>query len=282
MGSWGAITWEVARAGGFTAYGLLTLAVAVGLALTLQWQTPRWPRLLNSELHNFFTLLSLVFVTVHVAAVWVDPFTRFGWDEVIVPLASHYRPLWMALGIIGLYLTLAIALSTWLRPFIGYAWWRRLHVLSLGAFGLVSVHGVATGSDTRTWWGVGIYGACVMLVGTLLTYRLLVPLGERGHAHPVLAGLTAAITLVGVAWAVLGPLQPGWNTVANNGHGSGGHNDIAAPAAGALAPPRPAADAALTLAGPPAAMTRAARAPRPGRHARDHETPRPLAAVAGQ
>ncbi len=48
---WQSITWDIARAGGFTAYILLTLAVIVGLALSTQIQSPsRWPRLLNSEL----------------------------------------------------------------------------------------------------------------------------------------------------------------------------------------------------------------------------------------
>jgi len=54
MTLWQAVTWDVARAGGFTAYVLLTLAVAVGLMLSTQLQSPsRWPRLINSELHNF-------------------------------------------------------------------------------------------------------------------------------------------------------------------------------------------------------------------------------------
>jgi len=38
MSLWQSITWDVARAGGFTAYILLTLSVAVGLALTMQGQ----------------------------------------------------------------------------------------------------------------------------------------------------------------------------------------------------------------------------------------------------
>ena len=105
MNIWQTVTWDVARAGGFTAYVLLTLAVAVGLALSTQLQSPsRWPRLLNNELHNFLTLLSMVFIVVHVLAVWVDPFTRFGWNEVFIPFVSHYRPVWMALGIVALYL----------------------------------------------------------------------------------------------------------------------------------------------------------------------------------
>jgi hypothetical protein len=51
---------------------------------------------------------------LHVA-VPVDPFTNFGWDEVFIPFVSHYRPLWMAFGIIALYIGIAIGISTWLH-----------------------------------------------------------------------------------------------------------------------------------------------------------------------
>ncbi len=221
MNIWGTVTWDIARAGGFAAYILLTLSVAIGLALTLHWQSARWLRLINSEIHNFVTLLALIFTVVHVLAVWIDPFTRFGWNEIFIPFVSHYRPTWMALGIVSLYMGLAIGLSTWLRPYIGYAWWRKLHVLTLLIFGLVLVHGIATGSDTSTWWGVIIYGSSVLLIGTLLWQRLYWPANAQSSAHPVIAVLVLVATLIGTVWTVLGPLQPGWNVLANNGNGSG-------------------------------------------------------------
>lgn len=236
MSAWESVTWDVARAGGFTAYALLTLSVAVGLALTLRMQSPRWPRIINAELHNFLSLLALVFTVVHVLAVWVDPFTRFGWSEVFIPFASHYRPLWMALGIVALYLGLAIALSTWIRPLIGYAWWRRLHVLTLASYALVTVHGVATGSDTRTWWGLLIYAASITLVGALLAGRLLAPADPQARTHPVFAALTALALVAGVVWAAQGPLQAGWNETANDGQGSGARTALAAPAGSSRAP----------------------------------------------
>ncbi len=241
MSLWQTVTWDVARAGGFTAYVLLTLSVAIGLALTLQWQSGRWPRLLNSELHNFLSLLALVFTAVHVLAVWVDPFTRFGLAEVFVPMVSHYRPLWMAFGIVGLYLGLAIGLSTWVRPLIGYAWWRRLHVLTLVLYGLVSVHGIATGSDTRTVWGVLIYAGSITLVGGLLFVRLLMPATPKGRAHPGFAALTALSLATLAMWTVLGPLQSGWNASANNGNGSGARVALAAGNAGQQVPSQGAA-----------------------------------------
>lgn len=170
---WENVTWNVARAGGFTAYILLALAVIVGLALSTQLQSPaRWPRLLNNELHNFLTLLGTIFLGVHILAVWVDPFTKFGWNEVFLPFVSHYRPIWMALGIVALYLGLAIGLSTWIRPRIGYRWWRRLHILTIGIFALATIHGLGTGSDTQTIWALGIYVASSIVVTLLLCRRL--------------------------------------------------------------------------------------------------------------
>lgn len=185
MSVWQAVTWDVARAGGFTAYILLALAVALGMALSMKWQSPsRWPRIINSELHNFLTLLALIFTGLHVLAVWVDPFTRFGWNEVFIPFVSHYRTLWMALGIISLYLGLAIGLSTWIRPLIGYKWWRRLHYLTLGIYLLVTVHGIMTGSDTQTIWGLAIYGGSIALVGTLLCRRVILASKKRKRTVP--------------------------------------------------------------------------------------------------
>jgi methionine sulfoxide reductase heme-binding subunit len=185
---WQSVTWDVARAGGFTTYILLTLAVIVGLALSTHIQSPsRWPRLLNSELHNFLTLLSTIFLVVHVLAVWIDPFTHFGLNEILIPLASTYRPVWMALGIVGLYLGIAIGISTLLRPHIGYKLWRRLHVLTLGIFALATIHGIGTGSDTQTPWALGIYLVSIVLVGSLLCRRVFFSKGKSKNApaHPV-------------------------------------------------------------------------------------------------
>ena len=179
---WEAVTWDIARAGGFTAYILLVLSVIVGLALSTKLQSPsRWPRLINSELHNFLTLLSTIFLGVHVLAVWVDPFTHFGWNAVLIPFASYYRPIWMAFGIVALYLGIAIGISTLLRKRIGYIWWRRLHVMTLVIFLLTTVHGLFTGSDTQTWWGLGIYLVSIIVVGLLFSRRVFPAKDKRKH-----------------------------------------------------------------------------------------------------
>ncbi len=213
------IAWDVARVGGILAYLLLTASVAIGIALSLGWRSPRWTRFVTSELHRFVSLVALVFTAIHTVAVAVDPFIGFTPAEVLIPMLSHYRPVWVALGIVSAYLLVAVYLSERIRPHVGYQWWRRFHYLSFVAFVLALVHGVATGSDTRAPWAILLYAGSIVLVGALLVARLLPTEGSR--RHPVVAAVCGSALVYGIVWASAGPLQPGWNAIANDGRGSG-------------------------------------------------------------
>ena len=202
---WKSVTWDVARGGGFTAYILLTLAVVAGLALSAQVQSPgRWPRIINNEMHNFLTLIASIFTGIHILAVWIDPFTRFGWSAIFIPFVTTYRTTWMSLGIVAFYLGLAIGLSTLIRPWIGYKLWRKMHIATLAIYALVTVHGFFTGTDAQTWWGLAIYLISILLVAGFLLRRLLVPTSPRSQAHPVLALMVVVAVLLSVTWTVMG------------------------------------------------------------------------------
>jgi len=182
----------------------------------MRWQRPRWPRLITNDLHNHATGLALVFIGVHGVALLLDPYMRFTWQEIFVPLASHYRPLWMAAGIVGAYAMPVVWISTQLRARIGYAVWRRLHTLAFAVYVLSTVHGLGMGTDTRRPWALEFYAGSVLLVGALLVNRLLTPAGVHGRAHPRLAALTAAVMVAGLAWAATGPTQAGWSAIAGH------------------------------------------------------------------
>ena len=211
MSGWNAVTWDTARAGGLISFVLLTASVSLGLILRNRWQSGRWPRLVTNELHGYVSLLALVFITVHVIAVAIDPFTHFGLAAVLVPFASHYRPIWMGLGIVALYLLLAVWVSTRLRRRIGHRLWRQIHVLAFAVYGAATLHGLGTGSDTRAAWAVALYAASVGLVGTLLAIRLLAPAGRDVRPRPLAASAAAVAVLAAAAWSLGGPLAPGWS-----------------------------------------------------------------------
>ena len=217
------LTWTVARAGGFLAYGLLTASVVFGLVLGLGWRSRRWTRFVTTETHRFITLVGLVFIVIHGVALLLDPFIGFSPLEVLIPGLSHYRPLYVALGIVGGYLAVAIWASEYLRSRIGYRWWRRFHVLAFLAWALATLHGIGNGTDTRAPWAIAVYGISVALVVGLLALRLR-PRGlprRTSILRPAIAGLALVGVVAAGAWTYAGPMQPGWNAVANTGRGSG-------------------------------------------------------------
>jgi hypothetical protein len=200
------LTWVTTRAAGYTAFALLTLSVALGLALSSSLRSTRWPRFATTDLHRFVTLLTLVFIGVHVAMAMLDRFISFSLVEVLVPFTSHYRPLWMGLGIVSAYLAAAVWASSWLQRRIGYAWWRRLHFATFAVYAGAAAHGLGSGSDTGWAWSRAIYVASFVIVGGLLIRRLPArdraaparpnarPGVEPAHRPAATSGMAAATT----------------------------------------------------------------------------------------
>jgi hypothetical protein len=213
------LSWEIARVGGLLAYVLATASVSLGILLSLKATSPRWPRFITTELHRFVTVLTLVFIGIHTAAVLVDPFTGFTPSEVLVPFAAHYRPLWIGLGVVSGYLAVAVWASEYIRKRIGYAWWRRFHYAAFVVFVLGALHGLGAGSDSQQGWALGLYAVTVGTVAILLGWRLVRALGP-GARDVALASLAAGVVALGL-FGVVGPAQAGWNETANNGNGNG-------------------------------------------------------------
>lgn len=212
------LSWIAARASGMLGYVLVTVSVAFGVALSLKVRSRTWPRYVTTEVHRRITLLALAFTALHGITLWLDPFQAFSPIEVIVPGASHYRPLWVALGIIAGDLLLALWLSERLQRVIGYAWWRRLHYLTFVAWILVTIHGLGTGTDSRAPWAIGLYAGGTLLVAGLILMRVW-PV-DTARRTAVMAFTTMGVWILAV-WAFAGPLRTGWNDLANNGNGSG-------------------------------------------------------------
>lgn len=213
------LTWEIARVGGMLAYVLATGSVVLGLLLSLKAYSTNWPRFITNELHRFVTILTLVFIGIHTLAVFLDPFTAFTPAEVLVPFQAHYRPLWIALGIVSGYLAIAVWASEYLRKRIGYAWWRRFHYLAFAVFLMGAAHGLGTGSDSQTWWGLAIYAVTIGSVALLIAWRVVRSLGPESR-NVVLATVGSALAAIAI-FTFVGPAQPGWNAIANNGNGNG-------------------------------------------------------------
>lgn len=166
--------WIVARASGLVAFGLLTLAVWAGLAMSTRLLAPKRQKPFLA-LHRTLAWTGLSMVGLHVGALLLDPVLRFNVLSVLVPGVATWRPGAVALGIVAGWASLALAASFKARRWIGQKGWRRLHYVSFAAFWLALGHALLVGSDLK---GFGGPVTALLAAGPVLWltfYRLLVP-----------------------------------------------------------------------------------------------------------
>jgi sulfoxide reductase heme-binding subunit YedZ len=115
-----------------------------------------------ARLHRNLALLALTFGVVHVVTAVVDSYVPISVAAAVIPFASAYKPLWLALGTIGADLMLAVLITTALRRRLGFQAWRSVHLLSYACWATSVVHAIGIGSDARSAvWGVMIVAACL-------------------------------------------------------------------------------------------------------------------------
>src|SRR5438552_10151129 len=89
--------WYLARAGGVVAYLLLFSSVALGLALSSRGLEALLGPLRLFDLHEFVSLFTYGFVTLHLAGLYFDQYLQPSPAELILPFALPYRPTWSGL-----------------------------------------------------------------------------------------------------------------------------------------------------------------------------------------
>jgi sulfoxide reductase heme-binding subunit YedZ len=184
----GQLLWFASRGAGVVSLVLFTVVTCLGLISVTGWQQRSWPRFVTGDLHNNLALLSIVFVAVHVVAAITDPFVSLGIYAATIPFASAYRPLWVGLGVISVYVVLAMIVTSLLRDRIGHRLWRAVHWLAYLAWPLAVLHGLGAGSDAFSIWLLAIEAVCVALVGAALAWRIWAARTNRISLPMVVAG----------------------------------------------------------------------------------------------
>ena len=193
------ILWFATRGAGVVSLILFSAVACLGLLAVARTQSVRWPRFLTVELHRNLALLSVVFLGIHIVTAILDPFTNLGIGAALVPLASSYRPLPVAFGVVSVYLVLAVIITSLLRERIGHRVWRAIHWTSYLSWPLAVEHTLTSGSDSFSLWLLAVQGACVVAVSLALVWRLTSGGTNRSRLAAVTGG-TADPVAVDPAW----------------------------------------------------------------------------------
>jgi DMSO/TMAO reductase YedYZ heme-binding membrane subunit len=122
--------------------------------------------------HRFIGILAGTFIGIHGAALLLDHVVPFSVGQLLVPGASSYRPLAVALGVVAAELLAALAVTNHYRKRLPQGLWRRLHMLNFAVWALALVHGLTVGTDAFTTWALVLYAGSAWLVLALLVHRI--------------------------------------------------------------------------------------------------------------
>lgn len=173
--------WYTARSSGIIAWILLTLSVLWGLALSTKvlGKRPRPNWLL--DLHRYLGGLSVLFTGLHLASLALDGFVGFGVVELLVPMASDYKPGAVAWGVIAMYLLAAVQVSSMARKHLSKQAWRSIHHLSFPLFFMATAHGILAGTDRQS-----VALRATLIIGTAAIAILTAVRATKAEGHDLL------------------------------------------------------------------------------------------------
>ncbi len=171
--------WHLTRASGIVAWLLLTASVLWGIFLaTDAFPAHRRPAWLL-DLHRWLGGLAVGFVATHLGALVADSYVDFGLLDLIVPFASDWKPLPVALGVVALWGLVAVEVTSLARKRLSKRTWRAVHLSSYATFWLTSLHATFAGTDASSPLYVATSVTTLLAVVVAVTYRIL-----RGRGAP--------------------------------------------------------------------------------------------------
>lgn len=164
---------KVAALAGYIAYGIMAMTITWGV-LTTTGFARRWvSRPTMQGGHMLLAVLFLTFGWVHGATYVFQTQEHFSVTKVFVPFAQGGEPE-VAMGIVGLELALAVAVSIWVQRRLSYRRWHIVHWLAYPAFALSLAHTIATSKEAQSLGlvGIAVLGSALVTI-VLFVLRLL-------------------------------------------------------------------------------------------------------------
>ncbi len=165
--------WYLTRSSGIVAWLTLTATVIWGVLLsTKAFPNQRRPAWLLA-LHRWLAGMTMSFLAIHLGALVADSYVSFDLADLTIPYASDWKPGAIALGVLGMWLLVAVQVTSVAVRRLPRRAWRVVHLTSYVAFWTTSMHAAFAGTDTSSWLYRGGMVASVVAVAWALLYRLV-------------------------------------------------------------------------------------------------------------
>lgn len=174
------IYWYLSRATAIVGFIFLSLSMFWGLLMTAK-MAKQWPGVaVANDMHKFLSLFGIGIGLFHAFILLGDKYIGFSVVKLLIPFANPtYRPTWVGLGQIALYMWAILIASFLVRRKIGHKLWRALHILTFFMYAGVLLHGIFSGTDTGTVMMDAIYWGSGGIILFLTFYRILYAADQR-------------------------------------------------------------------------------------------------------
>lgn len=175
------VLWYTSQGTGVISLVLYTMVMMLGIAVVGQGRLPGLPRFSVVALHRSLSLLSIVFLAVHIGTAILDSYVSISAISAFIPFASFYQPLWIGLGAVAVDLMIALIVTSLLRDRISPRFWRVVHWLAYAFWPIAIAHSIGIGSGTgvvMNGWQLWLTIACVLAVLAALGWRIAVYRGR--------------------------------------------------------------------------------------------------------
>ncbi|WP_449372720.1 ferric reductase-like transmembrane domain-containing protein [Arthrobacter psychrolactophilus] len=164
--------WAIGRVSGFVSMFLLTAALLLGILSRSGRPLLVIPRFSISLLHRNFSLLSAVFLLIHVGTLLLDSYAQLHVIDVVVPFLGSYEPFWQGLGTVAFDIVLALMVTGLLRHRLRTSVFRAIHWLNYAMWPIALAHSIGNGTDGITTWFLISAIVCSVSVLAAVIWRL--------------------------------------------------------------------------------------------------------------
>ena len=176
------IWWYLSRSSGIVALVLLVLSVVWGVLLATRALKPHDRPAWLLDLHRWLGGTALVMTGLHLLGLYLDGYIDYGITDLLVPGASEYRPLAVAIGVLSFYVMVAVQATSYMRRWLSKRVWHGIHLLSYGLVWGAAVHAGMAGTDTvnRAYQLLALVLSMIAVAATVV--RILSPGRRRAVA----------------------------------------------------------------------------------------------------
>jgi len=164
--------WYASRATGIVSLLLLTAVLVLGILVNRQGRLPGLPRFAVTSLHRNISLLAVAFIAVHVVTAVLDTYVNIPILAGVVPFASGYERVWLALGAVSFDIMLAMIITSLLRGRLNRTLWRAVHLLAYLSWPVAFAHSIGSSRDLQHGWLLDLGIACALIVAAAAIWRL--------------------------------------------------------------------------------------------------------------